>query len=190
MNVRSTVQLIAAVGIAATLAACATPEGSTVADKQNNTLAMRDTTLTRLYKEKPEARSMIESSAGYGVFNTVAMGAGIGGSNGYGVVEDKATGKRTYMRMSSGGLNLGVSATETKLVLVFKDKATIDKFTSETFEWGSSAAAGAKGESSGGMNEEAGKMTRDITVYQLTDSGFALTANLAGTKFWREKGMN
>ncbi|HEX8875694.1 MAG TPA: hypothetical protein VF777_03035 [Phycisphaerales bacterium] len=189
MNIRSTMQLIAAVGIATTLAACATPEGSTTLDKQNNTLSMRDAALTRLYKEKPEARAAIDAGAGYGVFSTIAMGAVVGGSNGYGVVEDKS-GKRTYMRMASGGLNLGVSATETKLVLVFKDKATLDKFTSETFEWGSSAAAGAKGDKSGGMNEEAGKMTRDITVYQLTDSGFALTANLAGTKFWPEKGMN
>ncbi|MBY0113472.1 MAG: hypothetical protein K2Y21_11660 [Phycisphaerales bacterium] len=189
MKIRNAMTVLAAAGILGTLAACATPSGNTTADKQNNTLSMRDATLTRLYKEKPEAKAAIDNGAGYGVFSTIAMGAVVGGSNGYGVVEDKS-GKRTYMRMASGGLNLGVSATETKLVLVFKDKATLDKFTSSTFEWGSSAAAGAKGDKSGGMNEEAGKMTRDITVYQLTDTGFALTANLAGTKFWPEKGMN
>ena len=123
------------------------------------------------------------------MFKTIAMGAGLGGSNGYGVAEDHATGKHTFMRMSSNSLALGVSAQEGKLVLIFKDKATYDKFTGGTFEWGSTASAGAKGNKSGGMNDSAGAASNQITVYQLTDSGFALTANLGGARFWPDASM-
>lgn len=186
-TLRTTLALTA---VLASLVGCATPSGETAADRRASTLSMRDSALAELYRTQPGARSVIETSAGYAVFETIAMGVGVGGSNGYGVVEDRATGQRTFMRMSSGGLNLGVSAKEGKLILAFKDKATLDRFTRETFEWGSDAASGVKGTSSGGMNEAAGAATKSITAYQLTDTGFALTANLAGTKFWPDKSMN
>ncbi len=176
--------------LAGTLGACSTPSGGTTAEKQSSTLTMRDQTLSRLEKEKPEAKAQLASAAGYAVFQTIAMGAGVGGSNGFGVAENKANGKQTFMRMSSNSLNLGVSATENRLVLIFKDQATFDKFVAGTWQWGGNAAAGAKGDNSGKMDNSAGASNDNVTVYQLTNSGFALTANLGGSRFWPDKDMN
>ncbi|MBS0189987.1 MAG: hypothetical protein JSR52_02445 [Planctomycetes bacterium] len=189
MQTRKIACALLVAGVAGLIGGCATPSGNTTAEKQSSTLTMRDQALARLEKDHPEAKAQLAGAAGYAVFQTIAMGAGVGGSNGFGVAEAHDTGKHTFMRMSSNTINAGVSAQENQLVLIFKDKATYDKFVAGGWQWGGSASSGVKGTDSGSMKNEAGGSNDNVTVYQMTKTGFALTANLGGARFWPDSSL-
>lgn len=177
-------------GLTGVVGGCSTPTGQTTQERQQSTLLMRDQALARLEREHPEAKAQLQGAAGYAAFQTIAMGAVVGGSNGFGVAESKSTGKQTFMRMSSNSLNAGVSAQENRLVLIFKDQATFDRFVAGTWQWGGTASAGVTGTNSGNTNNQAGASNDNVLVYQMTNSGFALTANIGGARFWPDKDMN
>jgi len=177
-------------GLTGVVGGCASPSGQTTSERQASTLLMRDQALARLERERPEAKAALQNAAGYAVFQTIAMGAIVGGSNGFGVAEDHATGKHTFMRMSSNSLNAGVSAQENRLVLIFKDKAAFDRFLAGNWQWGGTASAGASSSNGGGGTaNNAGASTDAVQVYQMTSSGFALTANIGAAKFWPDSNM-
>ena len=102
------------------LSGCASMGDRTVAEKRQAILDMQQTTLTRLYTEKPDTRAQIANSAGYAVFsnanvNVIFFAAGTG----YGVVTNQATGSRTYMNMAEGGVGFGLGAKDYRIVMVF-----------------------------------------------------------------------
>ena len=71
---------------------------------------METETLDRLYAESPATRGKIKNAAGYGVFKNANVNIVIGSfGGGFGVVVDNATKARTYMKMGSGGLGLGLA---------------------------------------------------------------------------------
>ena len=82
---------------------CAKPEGVTKEEKRDYIQKMKEDTMAELYAKQPEARYLIESAAGYGVFSNVSTHLlFLGGGSGYGVVVDKATGKPTYIEHGTG----------------------------------------------------------------------------------------
>lgn len=174
-------------GIAGLVSGCATPSGQTTSERQSSTLLMRDQALARLERDHPEAKAQLQNAAGYAVFQTIAMGAVVGGSNGFGVAEAKNTGKQTFMRMSSNSLNAGVSAQENRLVIIFRDQATFDRFVAGTWQWGGTASAGVTGNRT---SNDSGTNTEGVTVYQMTATGFSLTANIGGARFWPDANMS
>jgi lipid-binding SYLF domain-containing protein len=177
-------------GLTGVVGGCASPSGQTTSERQSSTLLMRDQALARLEREHPDAKASLQNAAGYAVFQTIAMGALVGGSNGFGVAEARTTGKQTFMRMSSNSLNAGVSAQENRLVLIFRDQAAFDRFVAGNWQWGGSASAGVSTSSGGGgTGNNAGASTDGVTVYQMTSSGFALTANLGAARFWPDANM-
>ncbi len=71
---------------------------------------MASATLQRLFGRNPGAREAYEKAAGYAVFNTRKMSFMITTSFGAGVAVDRKSGKRTYMKMAGGGVNVGGGA--------------------------------------------------------------------------------
>lgn len=177
-------------GLTGVVGGCATPSGQTTSERQASTMLMRDQTLARLEREHPEAKAALQSAAGYAVFQTIAMGAVVGGSNGFGVAEERSTGKQTFMRMSSNSLNAGVSAQENRLVIIFNSQEAFDRFIAGKWQWGGNASAGVSTSSGGGTgtSNQAGSNS-DVQIYQMTSSGFALTANLGASRFWPDENM-
>lgn len=152
---------------------------------------METETLARLYREEPAVKSKIKDAAGYGVFsnanvNLIFISAG----GGYGVVVDNATGKRTYMKMALGGVGLGLGAKDYRQVIVLKSKEVLNKFVYSGWEFGGHADAAAKAGESGGEASGSGAIGSDIEVYSLTESGLALQATVAGTKYWKDDDLN
>jgi len=189
-NIACALMIAGIAGMTGVVGGCATPSGQTTSERQASTLLMRDQALARLERERPEAKAALQSAAGYAVFQTIAMGAGIGGSNGFGVAEAHNTGKQTFMRMSSNSLNAGVSAQENRLVLIFRDQAAFDRFVAGNWQWGGTASAGASSSNGGGGTGNSTNTSTDgVTVYQMTSAGFALTANLGAARFWPDANM-
>ncbi len=168
------------------------PRGNlTIEQKRQAIIDMETETLARLYKEAPETKDKIAKATGYGTFananvNVILVSAG----GGYGSVVENATGKRTYMKMGLGGVGLGLGAKDYRVVMVFKDKATLDKFIQSGWDVGAHADAAAKAGESGGAVGGEGDIRSGIDVYSMTASGLALQATIAGTKYWKDDKLN
>jgi len=152
---------------------------------------MANATLERLYIQKPAARQEVADAAGYAVFdngNVYVIFASAGG--GYGVVVDKATGRKTYMKMTSGGVGIGLGAKDYRLVAIFKNRQAVTEFVGSGWDLGGQADATAKtGETGGGMGGDA-TVNPNFTLYTLTDTGLALQATLTGTRYWVDDDLN
>ena len=168
------------------------PRGNlTVVEKRQVITDMEKETLERLYKESPGTKDKIEKSAGYGTFsnanvNLILLSAG----SGYGSVVDNATGKRTYMKMALGGVGLGLGVKDYRVVMIFKDKTTLDKFVESGCDVGAHADAAAKAGETGGEVSGEGDIRSGVDVYSMTESGLALQATIAGTKYWKDDKLN
>lgn len=177
--------------IGAMVTGCGPRGNLTVKEKQDKYVEMEKETLARLYKEAPEAKDKIAKAAGYATFananvNLVLASAG----GGYGSVVDNSTGKRTYMKMALGGVGLGLGVKDYRVVMVFKNKKTLDNFIENGWDVGAHADAAAKAGETGGELSEEGDIRSGIEIYSMTESGLALQATIAGTKYWRDKDLN
>ncbi len=187
----TTVALTLGLTIAVTLAGCG-PKGSlTIEEKRQTVLNMENTTLERLYKEVPETKDKIAKAPGYGVFSNANVNLLIASAgSGYGVVVDNATKQRTYMKMALGGVGLGLGAKDYRVVMVFKEKAAMDKFVASGWDFGGHADAAAKAGDKGAEASAEGDITSKIEVYSMTEAGLALQATVAGQKYWKDKELN
>ena len=174
------------------IAACGPGDKSmSVAQKRQVVMDMEAETLQRLYSEKPSTKERIKEAPGYGVFSNANINiifASAGG--GYGVVVDNSTGKRTYMKMGMGGLGLGLGVKDYRVVLIFNDKETMNKFVEKGWQFGGQADAAAVAGDKGGEASGEGDIHEGITVYSMTETGLALQATVTGTKYWKDKKLN
>jgi lipid-binding SYLF domain-containing protein len=172
------------------LVGCATTKGKTPQDKRHAILDMKNDTLTKLYRVKPQAKSQITNASGYAVFSDANINiifASFGG--GYGVVKNNKTGTHTYMKMGEVGIGLGLGVKDFRAVFIFHDHDTMNKFVKSGWEFGGHADAAAKASDKGGA--VGGEILLDnITIYQLTESGLALQATVKGTKYWKDDALN
>ena len=188
MNIRTLV-LLTVVGIA--LAGCASPQGGSVSEKRTYVVDMRDGVLAELYQEKPEAKAKIAKAAGYGTFSNININLFLVSSgNGYGLVHDNATGKDTYMKMRMVGVGLGAGAKDFRAAMIFKSQEALRTFVEEGWEFGGHADAAAKSGDKGAEAGLADEVTGDIEIYTFTESGIALQATVAGTKYWKDDELN
>ncbi len=168
------------------------PHGNlTVAEKQQKINGMEQETMQKLYKEAPDAQEKVKNGAGYAAFSNANVNlifASAGG--GYGVVVDNATGKRTYMKMGMGGVGLGLGVKDYRVVMIFKDKTTLDNFIENGWDVGAHADAAAKAGETGGEASGEGDLRKGIEVFSMTESGLALQATIAGTKYWKDSKLN
>ena len=179
--------------ISIALVACG-PKGDTTADKRKVVRDMRSATLSELYKKRPEAQAKLRQAVGYGVFSNIETKIMfVGGGSGYGVVVDNANGRETFMRMAKlqGGVGLGIQ--DFRAVFVFNDRAVMRKFVEEGWQFGGGAdaslKAGEKGVAATG-DVAVDTAVKPMVIYQFTESGVALSATAAGTKYWKDKDLN
>ncbi len=169
---------------------CATTKGSTAAEKRAAIDEMRNKVLTELYQEKPDVRQQIATAEGYAVFSNLNISlilASFGG--GFGVVKDNRFATDTYMKMGEVGVGLGAGVKDFRIVMVFHDKEALDQFVNNGWTAGAQADAAAKSTDKGGA--VGGETSiRNVSIYQLTQSGLALQATVKGTKFWKDKSLN
>jgi len=184
--------MIAALAIPAA-AGLFSAKGDNAEEKRAAVRKQCDEILAKLYAAKPEAKDKIEKAAGYGAFNNKSMNLFLLSSgSGYGMVVDKG-GKETFMAMGSLGGGLGLGAKDLSVVFIFKNADVMKKFIESGWQFGGEADATAKsGESGAAASKEAAADTGAnlFEIYQMTDTGVALQATVAGTKYWKDKELN
>jgi lipid-binding SYLF domain-containing protein len=170
------------------------PKGDSTEEKRAKVREQRDGILARLYASNPEAKDKIAKAAGYGAFNNKNMNLFLlSTGHGYGVVVDNKSKKETFMAMGSLGGGLGLGAKDLSVVFIYKNAEVMNKFIESGWQFGGEADATAKaGEKGGGASKEAGVDTgaNVFEIYQMTDTGVALQATVAGTKYWKDKKLN
>lgn len=142
--------------------------------------------LGRLFTEVPEAQARFDSSVAYAVFDTRKMSLLITTGYGSGVAVHKDSGARTYMKMATGGLNLGYGAQFYQVVFLFPDNNTFNDFVNN----GWSADAQADAVAGHDASSAALRLENGVSVYELNDKGVMLSATLTGTRYWKDGDLN
>ncbi len=165
--------------------------GAASADSDDDTVG--------LFRNAGRSAGLLENCYGYAVFPNIGKaGFLIGGARGEGHVY--AQGRRigdTVMNQLSIGFQLG--AQDYSEIILFKNEAALDEFTSGNFEFDADASvtavtasasasagtSGAEGSASGGLHDAAtgGGYYKGMAVFTVAKGGLMYEAAVAGQKF-------
>lgn len=142
--------------------------------------------LSRLFKESKEAKELYDKGAGYAVFDSREFAFLIKTGFGSGVAVNKINNSRTYMKMASGGANIGGGIKYLQVIFIFPTEIALHNFINDG--WSADADASAVG---GKDSAQTGITLADGTkIYQLVDTGIMLKASIGGTKYWKDTDLN
>lgn len=177
--------------IVLSLTACLAPRGDTPEQKRAAIISMHDDTLSRLYQQRPTARDVIEKATGYAVFSNVnALYLIVGGGGGYGVAVDQSSGHKTYMKMAQVDLGLGLGVQDIRVVFVFHSARAYMSFVNNGWEFGGQADAAAKARDKGAAATGEISIDAETSMYTMSEAGLMAKVNLAGSKYWKDDGLN
>jgi lipid-binding SYLF domain-containing protein len=172
------------------LGSCASTKGGSAQEKRDYAISMSEDVLDAVYAKRPEVKAKVEGAAGYGCFSTIGTNLiFVTTGGGYGVVREKGGGD-TFMKMGEIGVGIGLGLKDFRALIVFHDKPTLERFITSGWEWGADADAAAKAGDAGAAGEAAGNIHGGMEVYQITESGVALSATISGTKYWLDEELN
>ena len=136
-------------------------------------------TLDRLFAENLNAKELYDRAIGWAVFDNTKVAFGVSGGGGNGVAVSKETGKHAYMKMGTVGVGFGLGVNSYQVVFLFQDEVTLRNF----IEKGWQADAGATASAGENAAEVKTNFVNGLAIYQLTDKGLMLNADIAGTKY-------
>jgi lipid-binding SYLF domain-containing protein len=142
--------------------------------------------LETLVTNSAKAELLLDNSYGWAVFDNLKLAFGFSGGGGNGVATIIESGDKTYMKMGTVGIGLGLGANTYQVVFLFQDEQTFRSFVDKG--WQADAGASAVAGSSGA--EAKTDFTNGLAIFQITDKGLMLHADIAGTKYWKNKKLN
>ncbi|MBI3833979.1 MAG: hypothetical protein HY287_06580 [Planctomycetes bacterium] len=179
------------VTVALLSAGCVAPKGESLQEKHNNALRMRDRTLQTLYAKEPGAKSAVENAPGYAVFDQFGVGfMFLGTANGYSPVTDNQSKQVTYMRNFQFTPGFGIGGKRYQSVLVFGSNSAMKEFAEGRWQCGGEADAACKFGDTGGAVCTAGSFNGGVKVYQITEGGIMLRADIPIMKYWQDDKLN
>lgn len=159
---------------------------SKVQQKREAVDEMARMTLDRLLKESPQAKRFFDKSVAYAVFDNFKVAFLVSGGGGVGVAVERASRRRTYMKMGTAGIGVGLGGQSYGVVFLFADRETFQKFVDKG--WGADATATAALWNAGAAAEAS--FTHGLAVYQLTNKGLMAQVDISGTKYWKSRKLN
>ena len=168
------------------LGGAAFAQGDRAGERRQEIDAGAQATLEQLFKANLSARELYDEAAGYAVFTATKAGFIVSGGSGTGVAVNKGTGQRTYMRMGTGGIGLGIGAQRYSMIVLFESTGQLERFTQGG--WDSSATAQAAAGRDGVAVRSS--FIDGIAIFQLTDKGLMAHADISGTRFWQIEELN
>jgi lipid-binding SYLF domain-containing protein len=142
--------------------------------------------LDEVFKGSEAAKELYNNSYGWAAFDNLKIAWGFSGGGGNGVAVNKKSGARTYMKMGTVGVGLGLGAQKYQVVFLFQDEQTFSNFVDKGWQADATAQATA---GTAGVGGQTG-FVNGIAIYQLTDKGLMASADIAGTKYWKNKKLN
>lgn len=142
--------------------------------------------LDKVLAGKTKAQTLFDSSYGWAAFDNLKIAVLLSGGGGNGVAVCKESGQRTYMKMGTAGIGLGLGGQKYQVVFFFQNEQTFNRFVEKGWQADASAQAAAGNE---GANVTTG-FINGIAVWQITDKGLMASADVTGTKYWKNKKLN
>ncbi len=142
--------------------------------------------LQALFAAHPKSKDLYDKSYGWAVFDNLKIAFGISGGGGNGVASVKETGQKTYMKMGTGGVGLGLGANKYQVIFLFQDSETFDNFVNKGWQADAGATASA-GKSAADVKTN---FVNGLAIYQMTEKGLMANADIAGTKYWKNDKLN
>lgn len=141
--------------------------------------------IATLLDRKPEARTVLDESVGYVVISMRATKIPwFGAGGGYGIVNDKRTGIRSYIKISRFEVGGGYGAQIYKVVIAFSDEKLLKRAAGGAwhYEAGAEVAAGGVGPDvsadSGGSKGVPTKSGKGYKAYKLAEGGAVATVTV------------
>ena len=142
--------------------------------------------LDTLFASNPKAKDLFEMSFGWAVFDNLKLAFGFSGGGGNGVAMVGIGGEKTYMKMGTAGIGVGLGVNKYQVVFLFQDSQTFRNFVEKG--WQADATASAVAGQTGA--EAKTDFSNGLAIYQITDKGLMALADIAGTKYWKNKKLN
>jgi lipid-binding SYLF domain-containing protein len=166
--------------------AAAQDDAGSAGQRRQEIDASAQATLDKLFSQQAPTRDLYERASGYAVFTATKAGFLVTGGGGTGVAVNKNTGQRTYMRMGTGGIGLGIGAQRYDLVILFESDAHLSRFIQGGWDASASAQAAAGRD---GITLTS-SFIDGVAFFQLTDRGLMAQADVSGTRFWAIEELN
>jgi len=144
--------------------------------------SLEQDTLARLVKQHPKTEQELSESVGYLVAEKdVVKVPMFGAGGGAGVVLDKETGKRSYLRIPELQFGAGWGGRVEKIVLIFNDVRKLRDLADGKWHAGMEAEAAAKVGDVGlaGSGNTTELLKKGFSTYVLTDAGASATATVS-----------
>ena len=142
--------------------------------------------LDEVLKGNEAAKELYNNAYGWAAFDNLKIAWGISGGGGNGVAVNKKSGARTYMKVGTVGVGLGLGVQKYQVVFLFQDEQTFQNFVDKGWQADATAQATA---GTAGVGGQTG-FVNGIAIYQITDKGLMASADIAGTKYWKNKKLN
>ena len=142
--------------------------------------------LDTLFASSPKAEDLFEMSYGWAVFDNLKLAFGFSGGGGNGVAKARVSGEKTYMKMGTAGIGIGLGVNTYQVVFLFQDSRSYKNFVEKG--WQAEATASAVAGETGA--EAKTDFSNGMAIYQVTDTGLMAFADIAGTKYWKNKKLN
>jgi lipid-binding SYLF domain-containing protein len=174
-RIRLNVMLLAAAAML--MSACSTaPKTET---ERQNLQDEANATLEQFRASDLTIKDQISKAYGYAVFPTVGKGGvGVGGAYGRGIVYEQGR-PVGYCDLSQGSIGLQLGGQKYSELILFENKASLDRFKRGEFELAAQASAVAAA-SGAGANA---KYDHGVIVYTLGEKGAMFEASVGGQKF-------
>ena len=137
--------------------------------------------LERLFEESKSAKELYEQAVGYAIFDNTKVQFIVAGGGGTGVAIHKGTGDRTYMKMGTGGVGLGIGAKTYQVILMFNTENVFTKFVEKGWQADSQASAAAGSASA----EVKASFHNGVAAFVQGKNGLIASADISGSKYWQ-----
>lgn len=173
-------------------AGCTTtaPKDQATASQQRKDInASVDSTLSRLYKSAPDARSMVEQAKGVLVFpNVLSAGFVIGVEHGNGVLRVNGR-NQGYYSTTGGSIGFQAGAQSRAIVLLFMTKEALDKFLSSNGWTAGVDATVAVANIGANGKVDTNTSKQSVVGFVLTNAGLMAGVSLEGVKIQKVQGL-
>ena len=161
-------------------------ESKSKQEKKDDINTMADEALKELFEGNEKAKALYDKAVGYAVFDNLKIQFIVAGGGGVGVAVDKVNGKRTYMKMGTGGIGFGLGGKKYQVIFLFETEKRLESFIEKGWKADTSAGAAA-GSAAAGVEAQ---FQDGIAYYQITEKGLIASADIAGTKYYKNKKLN
>ena len=167
----------ALLAVLASFAACISVPGGTPAEKRAHVDAYAEESIALLLKQSPEVKAEFDAAKGYAVVHESGLKVPVfGGETGWGVVVDRESGKRTYVKQRGFEIGAGWGARVQRVISILHTTEQVQAARDGGFEFSAGAEAGAKVGDVGGGMQGAASSKSGASIYVLLETGAAATA--------------